>query len=49
MKFAVGTQPDGTYVLRFEQNSIRCEVAVTRDDLEALVMEVQAALPGHQR
>jgi hypothetical protein len=48
MKFAIGRQQDGSYVLRFEVRSLRCEAALTEQDLEALVMEVQTALPGRQ-
>jgi hypothetical protein len=46
MKFAIARQQDGSYLLRFERVSVACEIAMTEADLEALVMELQTALPG---
>jgi hypothetical protein len=37
VKFVIGTTPDGGYVLRFEDTSIRADVAITRADLQMLV------------
>ena len=43
MDFAVGRQDDGSYVLRFEQKSIRTEIAITSSDFESMIMEMQMA------
>jgi hypothetical protein len=49
VKFAIGTQADGAFILRFEQTSVRVDLALTRPDLEALNLEVQMALSKEPR
>jgi hypothetical protein len=38
--FAMGTQPDGAFVLRFTRGNLRAEVAVTADEAMAMVGEI---------
>lgn len=49
MDFAIARQPDGSYVLRFQQASLRAEIALTEVDLAALVMKLQVVPPEHER
>jgi hypothetical protein len=44
MRFVIGSQPDGTFLLRFEDHSIRADIGLTRDDLERLGRQVPDAL-----
>jgi hypothetical protein len=44
LRFQVGQQADGSYVLRFEYHNLRTDVAVTRDELQLLVRQLQATL-----
>lgn len=43
MKFAITRQHDGSYVLHFEAPSIRTEIALTEQDYDVLILELQKA------
>ena len=41
--FAVGHQADGSYVLRFQSDNMRFDLAVTRFELDTAIREMEIA------